>query len=221
MLGWHPETNIRDVTVMAGLESYIATLFGFMIVTTSPGPANLAVASVSMSKGRQSGIVFALGLSFGLAFWGSAAAAGLGALLSEAGVFLRALRLVGGFYLLWLAYCAMKSVFRNENHASHRISDGRLFAQGLILNLSNPKSVMAWMAALSLGLGANSSTVEVVTATLLCVAYGFANFLGYALAFSTNRMASGYRRARRWVDGVAAGLFAIAGLGLIRSAFTR
>jgi len=206
---------------MMGLESYFAILFGFMIVTTSPGPANIAVASVTMSKGRQSGFVFALGLSFGLAFWGVVAAAGLGATLSEAGLLLRGLRLVGGLYLLWLAFCSMKSSFRSASSISHEISGGGLFAQGLMLNLSNPKSVMAWMAALSLGLGVNSSTIEVVSATLLCVAYGFANFFGYALAFSTNGMASGYRRVRRWVDGIAAGLFAVAGLGLIRSAFIR
>lgn len=206
---------------MTGFESYIAILFGFMIVTTSPGPANIAVASVSMSKGRQSGFVFALGLSLGLAFWGVVAAAGLGAMLTEAGMLLQALRIVGGFYLLWLAYCSMKSSFRTDGNVSHEISGKRLFAQGLMLNLSNPKSVMAWMAALSLGLGTNSSTIEVVSATLLCVGYGFANFFGYALAFSTNGVASGYQRVRRWVDGIAAGLFAVAGLGLIRSAFTR
>lgn len=206
---------------MDALESYIAILLGFMIVTTSPGPANLAVASVAMSKGRKSGMVFALGLSFGLAFWGVVAAAGLGAMLSEAGMLLQSLRLVGGFYLLWLEYVSMKSSFRSDGHVSHAISGGRLFAQGLMLNLSNPKSVMAWMAALSLGLGVNSSTIEVVSATLLCVAYGFANFFGYALAFSTNGISSGYQRVRRRVDGIAAGLFAIAGLGLIRSAFSR
>lgn len=48
---------------MTGFESYIAILFGFMIVTTSPDPANIAIASVSMSKGQRSGFAFALGPS--------------------------------------------------------------------------------------------------------------------------------------------------------------
>lgn len=206
---------------MVGFESYLAILFGFMIVTTSPGPANIAVATVAMRKGRKAGLTFAIGLSFGLAFWGIVAAAGFGALLSEAGIFLQALRIVGGLYLLWLAYGSVRSAIANSDSSDHKLGGGRLFVQGLLLNLSNPKSVMAWMAALSLGLGVNSSASELIAATSLCVAYGFANFLGYALAFSTNRMATGYHRLQRWIDGIAAGLFTIAGLGLIRSAIPR
>ena len=77
------------------------------------------------------------------------------------------------------------------------------------------------MAALSTGLGPNDGWVSVAVATLVCIAIGFANYAGYALVFSLGGMQMAYARIRRWVDGVVAGLFAIAGLGLIRSAFAR
>lgn len=32
---------------------------------------------------------------------------------------------------------------------------------------------------------------------------------------------TGYRRCQRWIDGAVAGLFSLAGFGLIRSAFQR
>ena len=89
------------------------------------------------------------------------------------------------------------------------------------MNLSNPKAVVAWMAALSMGLGADDNSWDVTAATLVCVALGFVNYAGYAIAFSLPGFMAGYRRLRRWIDGVDAGLFAIAGMGLIRSVFSR
>jgi threonine efflux protein len=98
---------------------------------------------------------------------------------------------------------------------------GRWFWRGLLLNLSNPKAVVAWMAALSMGLGQGTGTHAVAIATLICVGLGFVNYAGYALTFSLPGFMAGYRRSRRWIDGVVAGLFALAGLSLIRSALTR
>ncbi|MEO1105734.1 MAG: hypothetical protein AAFW98_18720, partial [Pseudomonadota bacterium] len=57
--------------------------------------------------------------------------------------------------------------------------------------------------------------------TLVCFALGFANYAGYAMAFSLSGFMAGYQRLRRWIDGAVAALFAAAGFGLIRSALSR
>jgi threonine/homoserine/homoserine lactone efflux protein len=206
---------------MPGILGYLPIALAFIVVTASPGPANIAVATVAMSNGRRSGLVFAFGLSFGLAFWGVIAATGMGAILEGSGLLLMTLKIVGGFYLLWLAFQSGRSAFSPGNHSTFRESGTRWFIRGLVLNLSNPKSVAAWMAALSMGLGTGDDRAELITATLLCIAIGFLNFTGYALAFSLSGFASGYRRANKWINGTVAGLFAVAGIGLIRSAFSR
>ena len=100
-------------------------------------------------------------------------------------------------------------------------TEERWFVQGLVLNLSNPKAVVAWMAALSVGLGADDGLAAVAVATLGCVVIGFAIYAGYAAAFSLAAVMRGYARLRRWIDGVVAVLFATAGLVLLRSAFSR
>jgi threonine/homoserine/homoserine lactone efflux protein len=87
--------------------------------------------------------------------------------------------------------------------------------------MSNPKAVVAWMAALSMGLGQETEAQAVATATVMCMGLGFVNYAGYALTFSLPGFMAGYRRLRRWIDGAVAGLFALAGFGLIRSALTR
>lgn len=102
-----------------------------------------------------------------------------------------------------------------------RADRGRGFTHGLLLNLSNPKAVLAWMATLSLGLGHGSGAGQVIVATLLCSALGLMIYGAYALAFSTASAMGIYARIRRWVEGIVAGLFAAAGLGLLRSALDR
>jgi threonine/homoserine/homoserine lactone efflux protein len=206
---------------MTEFESILAIALAFLVVTVSPGPANIAVATVSMSAGRSSGLKFGLGLSLGLAFWGVVAATGLGALLQTTTTALFTLKVFGGAYLLWLAFQSAKSAKDNSDSFEPAPTGSRWFWRGLVLNLSNPKAVVAWMAALSMGLGAEQGNAVFLMATGVCVAIGFMNYAGHALAFSFDSVMGGYRRARRWIDTIVAGLFALAGLSLIRSALTR
>ena len=187
----------------------------------SPGPANLAVASVAMRSGRRSGMLFGAGLSAGLAFWGLVAATGLGALLQGSAHGLAALKIGGGLYLLWLACQSGRSALKGPRVGFDAPQDGAWFWRGAVLNLSNPKAVVAWMAALSMGLGAGDDAAQVIAATLVCMGLGVVNYAGHAMAFSVSGAMAGYRRYRRRVEGIAAGLFAMAGLGLVRSAFSR
>ena len=193
----------------------------FFVAAASPGPATIAVATVSLSAGRGSGMRFGMGLGVGLAFWGLIAATGLGAVLQTSSSALSLLKLLGGAYLLWLAYGSARAATRTTDVVATQASSGREFTRGIILNLSNPKAVFAWMATLALGLANGSGAYEVGAATAVCIGLGFAIYAFYALIFSTKGAMGVYNRTRRWIDGAVAGLFALAGLGLIRSALAR
>lgn len=193
----------------------------FVVVASSPGPANLATASVALTHGQRTALIFAAGLSTGLAFWGVLAAFGLGAVLQTSLTALMLLKIAGGLYLLWLAWQTGRAAMRTDVLRAPDIPPGRWFLRGVLLNLSNPKAVFAWMAALSVGMGPEQGNGAVVVATLMCGGIGVLNATGWALLFSRPRMMAGYRRVRRWIDGIVAGLFALAGLGLIRSALAR
>ena len=196
----------------------IAVAAAFFVVAASPGPATVSLAAVSMTSGREAGLRFGMGLSVGLAFWGLVAATGLGALLQASALALTALKLAGGAYLLWLALTSARSAAARRSAAAGS-TGGSGFARGLLLNLSNPKAVLAWMATLALGVDAGSGASQVAASTVLCIALGFGVYACYALLFSTPTAMETYERARRWIDGSVAALFAIAGFGVIRSAF--
>ncbi|WP_180900964.1 LysE family translocator [Martelella soudanensis] len=204
---------------MSELPNIVVIALAFLVVAVSPGPANIATATLSMRYGRGVGVRFGLGLATGLAFWGVVAATGMGALLQGSIYFLTALKIVGGLYLLWLAIQSARSAVRGGQETTAGNAAGRWFRRGLLLNLSNPKAVLAWMAALSMGAEAGGHMV--VSATALCMLIGLANYMFYALIFSLSGAMAAYRRLKRLLEGAVAGLFAMAGFSLLRSAFTR
>lgn len=206
---------------MLDIASISAIAAAFFVAAASPGPATLAVANVSMSAGRKAGLRFGLGLSVGLAFWGLIAATGLGALLQTSTYALVTLKLLGGMYLLWLAFNSARSAAQTTLSEAEFHEGQFSFRQGLFLNLSNPKAVFAWMAVLAIGLGESGETHQVILATGLCIALGFFIYAFYALMFSTSGAMAIYRSTRRWIEGAIAGLFALAGLSLIRSAMIK
>ncbi|GFE50989.1 amino acid transporter [Roseobacter cerasinus] len=193
----------------------------FFIVAASPGPANLGCALVSMRHGRRAGLQFGVGLSVGLAVWGVLAAAGLGAVLQTSEKALIALKLIGAGYLFWLAWQSGRSAARRMADVKPAATSARWLRQGVLLNLSNPKAVFAWMAALAMGLDADAGVGAVGIATFVCALIGLANYLVWAVLFSAGPALRIYQRLRRWLEGVVAGLFALAGLGMLRSALTR
>ena len=192
----------------------------FLVVAVSPGPANLALAGIALRDGRRAAMLFAAGLALGLAAWGVVAATGIGALLQASATALTVMKLAGGLYLLWLALGAARSAARPGAPAPSR-GVRAPFLAGLMLNLSNPKAVAAWMAALSMGLGAGDEAGTLALATVLCALIGLGNYVGHALLFSLPGPTAVYARCRRGVEAAMAALFALGGLALLRSALVR
>lgn len=210
---------------MIDVFSLFSIGFAFFVIAIAPGPANISNATVAMSQGRTTSLIYGAGLSCGLLFWGLIAASGLGAILQGSTYLLMALKLFGGLYLIRLAFHSGKeavsdkvsNIEKIKNSSSYR----RWFVRGIVMNISNPKTVIAWMAALSVGLGANDGVVSLVAGLLVCMMVGFLMNSMYSLCFSYSGVMHWYQRANRWINGVAAFLFLGAGLGLIRSAFNR
>lgn len=199
------------------VEALAAPLAAFFVAAASPGPATLAVAATAMARGTRAALVFGLGLSLGLAFWGVVAAAGLGALLVQSAMALFVLRLLGGAYLIYLAWQSARSALapRIPPNAASAGGEGRLFRRGLFLNLGNPKAVLAWMAVLALGVGPASGTAALSATTLVCALTGAAIYAAYALAFARPAIRAAYRAGRRAIDAAVAACFGYAGARLI------
>lgn len=203
---------------MEGVAFLAAPLLAFFVAAASPGPATLAVAATAMAHGRAAGLAFSAGLALGLAFWGVLAAAGLGALMLTSTTALVVLRLLGGAYLLYLAWGSARSALSADDERvapPPRVAGRVAFRRGLLLNLLNPKAVLAWIAVLAIGLPGGAGATELLLVTIACALLGLAIYAGYAVILSRPAAMAFYRRARRWLEGVFAAVFGYAGLRLM------
>ena len=202
---------------MDGSGAIFLGLAAYLVATISPGPATLAIMATAAHRGRHAGLQLASGVICGSMFWGVWAAFGLATVMSKlAGAFM-VLKAVGGLYLLWLAFKAMRSAFSPDLDFSPRKIEGSksFVLQGLAIHLTNPKAVLAWVAILSVGVQPGSPLWQTVVMFAGCVLLGITVFFGYALLFSTQRAQALYLAARRPIDAVVGVLFGAAGLKLV------
>lgn len=131
------------------LETLSAFFLVSLLLGLSPGPDNLFVMMQSALHGRAAGLWVVLGLCTGLLVHTGAVAAGLAAVFAASELAFQVLKAVGALYLLWLAWQA----FRADSdlpagEAAPRASRGALYRRGVIMNLSNPKVSVFFLAFL-------------------------------------------------------------------------
>ena len=207
---------------MIDVSALITTGLAFFAVVASPGPAILSLVTIAMNNGRKPSLVYGLGLSSGLIFWGLVAAGGMGALLQSSIYLLMTLRIFAGVYLLWLAYLSWEASVDKEDSLEGIVIHGRSskswFLKGLLLNASNPKALFAWMAVLSVGLDQHGDTVSLVATLVVCIAVGLSVNASFSLLFSVNGVMSWYKKFSHWIERMASAIFTLAGGAMIYSA---
>jgi hypothetical protein len=129
------------------LLAYSACFLGLM----SPGPNILAVMGTSMSVDRKSGMALAMGVATGSFCWAVITASGLSALIIAYGSALLVIKILGGLYLLWLAYKSFRSAFSSHDIEAKALGDvdhslRHYFARGFIVQMTNPKAAFSWIA---------------------------------------------------------------------------
>ena len=203
------------------LHHLLLVYTAYIIAAASPGPSNMRIMGTAMQQGRNAALLLAAGVIPGSVFWGLMAATGISALLTRYAQALIVLKILGGLYLLFLAVKAARGALTRDGDAGHfvdrPVSGTALYRRGLLMHLSNPKSILGWIALVTLGLGPGASRQDVVLILAGCAVLSVTIFCGYALAFSTPPMVRMYRRARRGIEGVLAAFFGFAGLSLLFS----
>jgi len=185
----------------------------------SPGPNVMAVIGTSISSGRRQGMALAAGVSAGSALWALATAAGFSSLLAAYAGALTVIKIVGGGYLLWLAFKSFRQA-ASPGDLEARVSGGergpsRLFLRGLTVQMSNPKAAFTWIAVMSLGLAPGAPVWVAAAIVIGAASMSLAAHSLYALAFSTVVMVRLYGKARRWIQGALGLFFTYAGIRLL------
>lgn len=183
----------------------------------SPGPAVLAIIGTSMARGRVLGLSLALGVVCGSVFWGVLSAAGMAAILTGYAQALVALKFIGGCFMLWLAFKSFKAA-RAGNVVERKVlagSKSKMWLTGLLIHLTNPKAVLAWIATISLGVTAQSPLWVSFAIVMGGAVISLAGNCAYALVFSTKPMEKLYKKAIKPIQYAFAGFFTFAGFKML------
>jgi threonine/homoserine/homoserine lactone efflux protein len=114
-----------------------------------PGPAVLYVITRSIDQGRAAGLVSVLGIAVGGLVHVAAATAGLSALLATSATAFQAVKYVGAAYLIYLGIRRlMTPAETSAGETVDRKPLGRIFIQGIVVNILNPKTALFFLAFL-------------------------------------------------------------------------
>ena len=151
---------------MAGVHDPGLFVLAVLLLNLTPGPDTAYIVGRSVAQGRLAGIVSALGIGAGCCVHALLAAAGLTALVAASPTAFAVVKYLGAAYLVWLGVALVaRTVTRNApvvapdvarrvvgtSAGAGRDRAGaplRLFAQGFMTNILNPKVVMFFLSFL-------------------------------------------------------------------------
>ena len=132
---------------MPTTETTTAFFLVALILGFTPGPDNLFVLMQSASQGRRAGLKVMLGLCAGLCVQTAAVALGLATLFAASQTAFQVLKFVGAGYLLYLAWKAFRAPM-GELGTAGGSDDTHLLLRGFVMNLTNPKVLLFFLAFL-------------------------------------------------------------------------
>ena len=203
------------------LDVATLTLFASasILLALAPGPDNLFVLTQSALKGRLVGIVVTLGLCTGLIVHTSAVALGVAAVFQASALAFNLLKFAGAAYLLYLAWGAFRAGTSELSAATSReTSLWRYYLRGILMNVTNPKVSIFFLAFLPQFTDPARGSVALQVMVLGCV-FMLAAWLvfGSIACFSGlfGQLLQRSARAQRWLNRIAATVFGALALRLV------
>jgi homoserine/homoserine lactone efflux protein len=124
------------------LELYAAYLLACLVVVLVPGPTVTLIIANSIRHGTRAGLLNMLGTQVGLALMIGVVGIGLTSMIEAMGHWFDWLRLAGAAYLIWLGWKMIRSAGTASATGSSRTPRGGFLLQGVLVALSNPKTLI-------------------------------------------------------------------------------
>jgi threonine/homoserine/homoserine lactone efflux protein len=181
-----------------------------LVLLLIPGPAVLYVVARSVAQGRKAGIVSVLGIHTATLIHIAAAALGLSVLVLSSALAFNIVKYAGAAYLIWLG---LRKLFGPAeavglNGELQRYSHARLFRDGFLVNLLNPKTALFFLAFLPqfVDVGRGHVAMQITILGLMLAVLGVCTDSAYALLAGTVgawlKRSRGYVKFERYGSGV-------------------
>ena len=208
---------------MLGIHDLPLFVVTGLLLNLLPGPDSLLIMTRSATQGWRAGSAAALGIGAGTFVHILAAAFGLSAVLAASSAAFTAVKLVGAAYILYMALGLLKSKKRDGNAAPlalPRLPYRKIFAQGFLTNVLNPKVALFFLALVPQFINADAPNKALAFIVLGCI-FNFNGMLWCnALSLFTARVSSSIKlhpAVSLWLGRATGGLFVWLGVRLALS----
>ena len=173
--------TVTDVPEPSTLLLFAASAVALVAV---PGPNLIYIVTRSVDQGRRAGVASAFGVETATLVHIAAAAAGLSAALASSATAFTIVKYAGAAYLVFLAARAFMERGQEQPAERAPAAGRRVFAEGFVVNLLNPKVALFFLAFLPqfIDPGAGAAWTQVLVLGGLLAAIGLSVDLMYALA---------------------------------------
>jgi threonine/homoserine/homoserine lactone efflux protein len=191
---------------------FAAFVLASLILAITPGPGVLYIVTRSIVQGRRSGLVSVAGVALGNLGNALAASFGLAALFAVSSPVFSVVKFAGALYLVYLGVQMLRSSpVESPAIASAAEPLGRVFRDGLVVALLNPKTTIFFAAFLPQFLSVGAPPIyQSMALGSLFVVIAAATDSAYALAAGmiapTLRSSRVHRIGRRLGGGLFIGL---------------
>ncbi|MFQ2736933.1 LysE family translocator [Aeromonas caviae] len=204
---------------MLGIHDLALFVVSGLLLNMMPGPDSLLIMLRSGSQGWRAGSMAALGIGTGTMVHVLAAALGLSALLSASAELFAVIKLMGALYLVYLGVSMLwqsgTSTSVDGAVVLPALSYGRIFRQGLLTNVLNPKVALFFLAFVPQFIEPASPQKAMAFIVLGCIfnlnGMIWCHLLAFSTAFASRKVRLSARVAT-WLNRVMGGLFV--GLGI-------
>jgi threonine/homoserine/homoserine lactone efflux protein len=183
----------------------------------TPGPNMIYLVSRTISQGRDAGYVSLGGVFTGFIIYMLLAVFGITAMLMAVPFAYDALRIGGAFYLLWLAWQAVKPGGKAAADVRRLPKDSprRLFTMGFLTNLLNPKAAVLYLSLLPQFIDPKAGHVLMQLLTLGCVQIVISMSVNGLIILGAGTVASflgarpSWIKVQRWLMATVLGALAV------------
>lgn len=211
----------QEDAFMLGIHDLALFIVSGLLLNIMPGPDSLLVMLRSGSQGWRAGSMAALGIGTGTMVHVLAAALGLSALLSASASLFSVIKLLGALYLIYLGIGLLSArpgaLLDKGALKLAPLPYGRLFWQGFLTNLLNPKVALFFLAFVPQFIAPDAPQKALAFILLGCIFNLNGMIWCHLLALSTAFASSKLRlpaRLSQWLHRVMGGLFVALGIRL-------
>lgn len=195
-----------------------AVLTVFMVYVAGvliPGPNFVAVVHKAVSATRQQALALVAGIVLVNLFWATCAIGGISVVFATFPWAALTIRILGAGYLIWFGLRLLWKAGATADAAPLESADGslrRAFAQGVITNIGNPKSMAFFAAVFTAAAPAHVAPVTFLAMLAVVAAVSSSWYTLVAVALSQPTVAAAYRRGKKTVDRLCGGLILFLGV---------